>query len=246
MARIAGVDIPNDAVGGPQRIWHRATRAANTGPGKDRGERGVRDLTDDEVNRVREVIDRECVVEGDLRREVRQNVQPDRDQLSRYRASPFLARPAHVTNAHQERRPPHGGRQEAGHRQEIREDNVCGRKAKTRAEGGAEVRPQGRPTSVHLQQHAHHPDRPQGNAVSWQRRRPASRAARARRTLPRWPRNTPSHRPGNGWSTSSSKGPAAAEPPFAPSRAGLATSASRRYRYRTTGRPPEATPHLRR
>ena len=35
----------------------------------------VRDLTDDEVNRIREVIDNEYVVEGDLRREVRQNIQ---------------------------------------------------------------------------------------------------------------------------------------------------------------------------
>ena len=35
----------------------------------------VRDLSDDEVNRIREVIDREYIVEGDLRREVRQNIQ---------------------------------------------------------------------------------------------------------------------------------------------------------------------------
>ena len=35
----------------------------------------VRDLTDDEVSRIREVIDRNYTVEGDLRREVRQNIQ---------------------------------------------------------------------------------------------------------------------------------------------------------------------------
>jgi len=35
----------------------------------------VRDLTDDEVNRIREIIDRDFTVEGDLRREVRQNIQ---------------------------------------------------------------------------------------------------------------------------------------------------------------------------
>ena len=35
----------------------------------------VRDLTDDEVNRIREIIDKEYTVEGDLRREVRQNIQ---------------------------------------------------------------------------------------------------------------------------------------------------------------------------
>jgi small subunit ribosomal protein S13 len=35
----------------------------------------ARDLTDDEVSRIRELVDREFVVEGDLRREVRQNIQ---------------------------------------------------------------------------------------------------------------------------------------------------------------------------
>ena len=35
----------------------------------------MRDLTDEEVSRIREVIDKEVVVEGDLRREVRQNIQ---------------------------------------------------------------------------------------------------------------------------------------------------------------------------
>jgi small subunit ribosomal protein S13 len=35
----------------------------------------VRDLSEDEVNRIREVIDKQFVVEGDLRREVRTNIQ---------------------------------------------------------------------------------------------------------------------------------------------------------------------------
>jgi len=35
----------------------------------------VRDLTDDEVNRLREVIDKEMRVEGDLRREVSMNIK---------------------------------------------------------------------------------------------------------------------------------------------------------------------------
>jgi small subunit ribosomal protein S13 len=35
----------------------------------------VRDLTDEEVNRIRELIDKEYTVEGDLRRDVRQNIQ---------------------------------------------------------------------------------------------------------------------------------------------------------------------------
>ena len=33
------------------------------------------DLADDQVTRIREVIDRTCTVEGDLRRQVRQNIQ---------------------------------------------------------------------------------------------------------------------------------------------------------------------------
>ena len=35
----------------------------------------VRDLNGDEITRIREVIDHTCTVEGDLRREVRQNIQ---------------------------------------------------------------------------------------------------------------------------------------------------------------------------
>ena len=35
----------------------------------------ARDLTDEELTRIREVIDHDYVVEGDLRREVRQNIQ---------------------------------------------------------------------------------------------------------------------------------------------------------------------------
>jgi small subunit ribosomal protein S13 len=35
----------------------------------------VRDLTDDEVNRLREIIDKEMRVEGDLRREVAMNIK---------------------------------------------------------------------------------------------------------------------------------------------------------------------------
>jgi small subunit ribosomal protein S13 len=35
----------------------------------------VRELTDDEISRIREFIDRNYLVEGELRKEVRQNVQ---------------------------------------------------------------------------------------------------------------------------------------------------------------------------
>ncbi len=79
MARIAGVDIPREkridislryifGIGATS-----AARICQTAQ-VDRATR-VRDLTDDEVNRVREVVDRDFTVEGDLRREVRQNIQ---------------------------------------------------------------------------------------------------------------------------------------------------------------------------
>jgi small subunit ribosomal protein S13 len=79
MARIAGVDIPRDKrvdvslrylYGiGPNNAMKIITQA-QVNPATR-----VRDLTDEEVNRIREIIDRDYVVEGDLRREVRQNIQ---------------------------------------------------------------------------------------------------------------------------------------------------------------------------
>ena len=79
MARIAGVDIPNDKqivvalcyIYGIGQTTAQKIIALTRIDGSVR----VRDLTDDEMNRIREVIDHEYIVEGDLRREVRQNVQ---------------------------------------------------------------------------------------------------------------------------------------------------------------------------
>jgi small subunit ribosomal protein S13 len=79
MARIAGVDIPRD-----KRVEISLRYIYGIGPTRAtkilqqtrvNPDTRVRDLTDDEVNRIREVIDREYTVEGDLRREVRQNIQ---------------------------------------------------------------------------------------------------------------------------------------------------------------------------
>ncbi len=74
MARIAGVDLPRDkrveigltyifGIGKPtaQKIL------AQTGVNPDTR---VKELTEDEISKLREVIDREHKVEGDLRREV--------------------------------------------------------------------------------------------------------------------------------------------------------------------------------
>ena len=79
MARIAGVDIPNDKqvafslpyIYGVGRITAlRVLAQTNVSPTTK-----ARDLTDDEVARLRAVIEGELVVEGDLRRNVRGNIQ---------------------------------------------------------------------------------------------------------------------------------------------------------------------------
>jgi small subunit ribosomal protein S13 len=79
MARIAGVDLPREKRVivaltyihgiGPTSA-RQAVTAANASP-----ETRVRDLTEEEVNRLREVIDKRFKVEGDLRREVSMNVK---------------------------------------------------------------------------------------------------------------------------------------------------------------------------
>lgn len=79
MARIAGVDLPRE-----KRIEIGLTYVYGIGHSsavrilKEAGvslDTRVRDLTDDEVSRIREVIDRSQKVEGDLRREVALNIK---------------------------------------------------------------------------------------------------------------------------------------------------------------------------
>ena len=79
MARIAGVDIPNEKrVDISLRyIFGIGPKSASTICEKT----GIapatktRDLTDAELSRIRELLEKEFIVEGDLRREVRQNIQ---------------------------------------------------------------------------------------------------------------------------------------------------------------------------
>ena len=79
MARIAGVDVPRD-----KRIDISLRYVYGIGPtlaasicqqARVEGAKKTSDLVDDEVTRIREVIDKTCTVEGDLRRQVRQNIQ---------------------------------------------------------------------------------------------------------------------------------------------------------------------------
>jgi len=79
MARIAGVDIPRDkhvdiSLRYIYGIGSTAAGQVCTHTGVPT-ETKVRDLTDDEISRIREYIDRNFVVEGELRRRVRQNIQ---------------------------------------------------------------------------------------------------------------------------------------------------------------------------
>ena len=79
MARIAGVDIPREkrveisltyifGIGLPTS--QKVLAQANINP-----DTRVRDLTEEQVNRLRELIDRRYKVEGDLRREVALNIK---------------------------------------------------------------------------------------------------------------------------------------------------------------------------
>ena len=79
MARIAGVDIPRDkpVFIALTYIYGIGRTRANTIVARTNIEptKRVRELTEDEVGRIRELIDREYTVEGDLRREVNLNIK---------------------------------------------------------------------------------------------------------------------------------------------------------------------------
>lgn len=79
MARIAGVDLPND-----KHVEVGLTYIFGIGPTRSREllaktnvrpETRCRDLTEVEVARLRELIDSEFVVEGELRREIAMNIK---------------------------------------------------------------------------------------------------------------------------------------------------------------------------
>jgi small subunit ribosomal protein S13 len=79
MARIAGVDLPREkrldiALRYIYGIGPTIAGQIVEGTGIDGGTR-VRDLSEDEVLKIREYIDRNCRVEGDLRREVAQDIK---------------------------------------------------------------------------------------------------------------------------------------------------------------------------
>lgn len=79
MARIAGVDLPRD-----KRVETGLTYIYGIGLSTSQQilqttginpDTRIKDLAEEEVNRLREVIDRDYLVEGDLRREVGLNIK---------------------------------------------------------------------------------------------------------------------------------------------------------------------------
>jgi len=79
LARIAGVDLPRD-----KRVEISLTYIFGIGKSTSRKileqaginpDTRVKDLTEEEVVKLREIIDKNCQVEGDLRREVSMNIK---------------------------------------------------------------------------------------------------------------------------------------------------------------------------
>ena len=79
MARIAGVDLPREKrveigltyiYGIGRASSNKILQAADVNP-----DTRVRELTDDEVKRLAEVIEKDYMVEGDLRREIALNIK---------------------------------------------------------------------------------------------------------------------------------------------------------------------------
>ena len=78
MPRIAGIDVPND-----KQVWVALTYNHGIGPYLSRqilkeAQIGdavrARELTDDELSRINSILDRNYVIEGQLRRQTGQNI----------------------------------------------------------------------------------------------------------------------------------------------------------------------------
>ena len=170
MARIAGIDIPRE-----KRIEVALTYIFGIGlptspedprPDQLNPDTRVRDLTEEQVNRLRELIDRRYKVEGDLRREVALNIKRLIEIGSyrglRHRRNLPVRGQRTKTNARQRR----GPKKTVGAAQEVGEGlQTHGRtqKAVEAAPAREEERAgRARPHPGDLQQHHHHDHRPEG------------------------------------------------------------------------------------
>ena len=79
MARISGVDVPDD-----KKLQYALRYIYGVGATRAKeivrksqldGSKRIRELTESEISHLREIIDRDYLVEGDLRRDIRQNIQ---------------------------------------------------------------------------------------------------------------------------------------------------------------------------
>jgi small subunit ribosomal protein S13 len=79
MARIAGVDLPPN-----KRLWIGMTAIYGIGQARARSlcaktkvdeTKKIKDLTEEEINRIRQAIESEGRVEGDLRKEIQMNIR---------------------------------------------------------------------------------------------------------------------------------------------------------------------------
>ena len=88
MARISGIDLPNSkrVEIGLTYIYGVGRKISNDILSKTKIDKNVRvrDLNDDQVNKIRTIIEKEYQVEGDLRREVSLNIKRLMD-LGNYR-----------------------------------------------------------------------------------------------------------------------------------------------------------------
>src|SRR5207237_8073856 len=113
MARIAGVDLPPNkrieigltyiyGIGRPQS--NSILRAAGVS-----ADRKVRELNDDEVNKIRKVIEEQYRIEGDLRKEISFNIKRLMESGAyrglRHRRGLPVRRPRTHTNAPTQKRP---------------------------------------------------------------------------------------------------------------------------------------------
>ena len=124
MARVAGVDIPDG-----KRVEVALRRIFGIGPtialrildsAKVAGNPRVKDLPEDDLNRIREVIDRENKVEGDLRREINMNIRRLMD-IGSYRGLRHRrGLPAHGQRTKTNARTKRGGRRTVAGRRQVR------------------------------------------------------------------------------------------------------------------------------
>ena len=124
MARVAGVDIPDG-----KRVEVALRRIFGIGPtialrvldsAKVAGNPRVKDLPEDDLNRIREVIDKENKVEGDLRREINMNIRRLMD-IGSYRGLRHRrGLPAHGQRTKTNARTKRGGRRTVAGRRQVR------------------------------------------------------------------------------------------------------------------------------